>query len=168
VIDIGGQDSKVVSIDDTGNVLDFMMNHKCAAGTGRFLEVTSASLHVPVEQLGPLSRESRKALKLSATCTVFAESEVISCIARGEKKEDIIRALHRTIASQVRGLLSQVNAPVDGPVGFVGGLALNIGVIDELSGALRREVRVPPQPQFVGALGAAILSRRKRNAAATP
>lgn len=165
VIDIGGQDSKVVLIDQSGRVLDFMMNHKCSAGTGKFLEVTSASLGVPFEQLGPLARESSKVLRLSSTCTVFAESEIISCIARGEKKEDIIRALHRSISRQVRGLLSQLNAFSEGTIAFVGGLALNVGMSDELSETLRQRVLVPPHPQFVGAFGAALFSKRKAQAA---
>lgn len=165
VIDIGGQDSKVIAIDQSGKVLDFMMNHKCSAGTGKFLEVTSASLGVPIEQLGPLSQQSGTVLRLSSTCTVFAESEIISCIARGEKKEDIIRALHRAISGQVRGLLSQLNAFSDGTIAFVGGLALNSGMIDELSETLKQRVLVPPHPQCVGACGAAIFSKRKMEAA---
>lgn len=165
VIDIGGQDSKVIAVDPSGVVLDFMMNHKCAAGTGRFLEVTSASLGVSVEQLGPLSRKSDKTLTLSSTCTVFAESEVISCIAKGEKKQDIIKALHRTISRQVRGLFSQLNASSEGTVAFVGGLALNVGMIDELSETLKQSVFVPLHPQFVGAYGAAVCSKRRQGAA---
>jgi predicted CoA-substrate-specific enzyme activase len=161
VIDIGGQDSKVVAVDESGRVLDFMMNHKCAAGTGRFLEVTSTSLGVPIEQLGPLSQESDKELRLSSTCTVFAESEIISCIARGEKKEDIIRALHRIISGQVRGLFSQLNSFAGGTIAFVGGLALNVGMVDELSTVLKQRLFIPPHPQFAGACGAAIFSQRK-------
>lgn len=161
VIDIGGQDSKVIAVDPRGRAIDFMMNHKCSAGTGRFLEVTSASLGVPMEQLGSLSRESQKRLTLSSTCTVFAESEVISCVARGEKREDIIRAMHRAISGQALGLFSQLNAFSEGAIAFVGGLALNAGMIDELSEALNHAVFVPPHPQLVGACGAAICSRRK-------
>lgn len=161
VIDIGGQDSKVVAINQSGKVLDFMMNNKCSAGTGKFLEVTSTSLDVPVEQLGALSKNSGKVLKLSSTCTVFAESEVISCIARGENKEDIIRALLRSISGQVRSLFCQLNSVSDGRIAFVGGLALNTGMIDELSEALKQKVFVPANPQFVGACGAAIFLKRK-------
>ncbi len=160
VIDIGGQDSKVIAIDSSGKVVDFAMNHKCSAGTGKFLEVTSASLGVPVEQLGPLSQTSDTALRLSSTCTVFAESEIISCIARGEKTENIIRALHRAIAGQVRGLWAQLHSCSAGTIAFVGGLASNIGIVDELSDMLQRRVFVPPYPQFVGARGAALLSQR--------
>jgi predicted CoA-substrate-specific enzyme activase len=167
VIDIGGQDSKVIAIDPSGKVLDFAMNHKCSAGTGKFLEVTSASLGICVEQLGPLSRESDKVLRLSSTCTVFAESEIISCVARGEKKEDIIRALHRTVSGQVRGLFCQLNSFSDGATAFVGGLALNVGMIDELSETLKRRLLVPHRPQFMGAYGAALLSKRKTGAKLT-
>ena len=164
VIDIGGQDSKIIAVDPSGKVLDFVMNQKCSAGTGKFLEVTSASLGVPIEQLGLLSQKSNKVLKLTSTCTVFAESEIVSCIARGEKKEDIIRALHRTISGQVRGLLSQLNAFEEGTIAFVGGLALNVGMVDELSDTLKQKVFVPRHPQFVGARGAAIVAKRKMEA----
>jgi predicted CoA-substrate-specific enzyme activase len=160
VVDIGGQDSKVIAIDSSGKVAGFVMNHKCSAGTGKFLEVTSASLGVPLEQLGPLSQTSKATLRLSSTCTVFAESEIISCIARGEKTQDIIRALHRAIAGQVRGLFAQLHSCCGGTIAFVGGLASDIGLVDELSDALRRRVLVPPSPQFVGARGAALLSQR--------
>ena len=165
VIDIGGQDSKVIVVDRAGRVLDFMMNHKCAAGTGKFLEVTSASLGVAAEQLGAVSRRSKKVLKLSSTCTVFAESEVVSCVARGEKTEDIIKALHRTIAAQARSLLYQLDAVSEGTTAFVGGLAMNVGMVDELSATLTEAILVPLHPQFVGAYGAALLSKRKMAAA---
>lgn len=161
VIDIGGQDSKVIALDASGKVLDFMMNHKCAAGTGKFLEVTSASLGVEIEQLGPLSQQADKQLQLSSTCTVFAESEIISCIARGETKENIIRALHRTISGQIMSLFSHVSAARTGAIGFVGGVALNSGMAAELSDRLGQAVWTPPQPQYVGACGAAIFLKRK-------
>ncbi len=161
VIDIGGQDSKVIALDSSGKVLDFMMNHKCAAGTGKFLEVTSASLGVDIKQLGPLSQQSDKPLHLSSTCTVFAESEIISCIAKGEKKENIIRALHRTISGQTMSLFSHVSTDRTGEIAFAGGLALNIGMIEEMSEKLDRNVWVPPQPQYVGACGAAIFLKQK-------
>ena len=161
VIDIGGQDSKVIALDASGKVLDFMMNHKCAAGTGKFLEVTSASLGVAIEQLGPLSQQADKSLQLSSTCTVFAESEIVSCIAKGEKKENIIRALHQTISGQIMSLFSHISTTRTGKITFDGGLALNIGMIDELSEKLSQTVWTPPQPQYVGACGAAVLLKRK-------
>jgi predicted CoA-substrate-specific enzyme activase len=161
IIDIGGQDSRVVALDESGKVVDFVMNQKCSAGTGKFLEVTSASLGVKIEDLGQLSLKSDRPLSLSSTCTVFAESEIISCVARGEKKENIIRALHNTICNQILGLYFQVNSDYQGNTLFAGGVALNEGIAAELTKRLKCEVLVPDNPQFVSAYGAAILLKRK-------
>lgn len=161
IIDIGGQDSRVVSLDDSGKVVDFVMNQKCSAGTGKFLEVTSASLGVKIEDLGRLSLKSDRPLNLSSTCTVFAESEIISCVARGEKKENIIRALHNTICGQITGLYFQVNSDYQGKTLFAGGVALNEGIVAELSSRLSCEVLVPDNPQFISAYGAALFLKRK-------
>lgn len=161
IIDIGGQDSKIVSIDESGKVIDFVMNQKCAAGTGKFLEVTSASLGVNVEDLGGLSLKSDNSLSLSSTCTVFAESEIISLVASGEKKENIIKALHNTISGQILGLYFQANSDYQGKILFAGGVALNEGMVAELSRKLNREILVPEDPQFVGAYGAAIFLKGK-------
>ncbi len=163
IIDVGGQDSKVITLDDSGRVIDFVMNQKCAAGTGKFLEVTSASLGVSMEELGPLSLQADKPLKLTSTCTVFAESEIISCIAAGEKKENIIKALHNTIAGQILGLFFQANADRDGKIMFTGGVALNQGMVTELSNKLNRPLCVPDDPRFVGARGAALFLKTKRS-----
>ncbi len=160
IIDIGGQDSKVVAVDKSGKVVDFVMNQKCSAGTGKFLEVTSASLGVKTEQLGHLSQEADTTLSLTSTCTVFAESEIVSYIAKGEKKENIIRALHTAISGQILGLFHQVNSMYDGKILFVGGVALNEGIIDELSNRLDQKVVVPKHPQFIGAHGAALFLKR--------
>jgi predicted CoA-substrate-specific enzyme activase len=161
IIDIGGQDSRVVSIDESGKVIDFVMNQKCSAGTGKFLEVTSASLGVKIEELGRLSLKSDRSLSLSSTCTVFAESEIISCIAGGEKKENIIKALHNSICGQILGLYSQVNSDYQGKTLFAGGVALNEGIVAELSSRLNCEVLVPDNPQFISAYGAALFLKRK-------
>ena len=162
IIDVGGQDSKVVALDESGKVIDFVMNQKCSAGTGKFLEVTSASLGVKVEELGELSARSDKTLSLSSTCTVFAESEIISCIAAGEKKENIIKALHHTISAQILGLYYQANGDYQGKILFAGGVALNKGMVAELSHKLNRSLFVPPDPQFMSALGAALVLKNKR------
>ncbi len=162
IIDVGGQDSKVVALDESGKVVDFVMNQKCSAGTGKFLEVTSGSLGVNVEELGELSLKADKVLKLSSTCTVFAESEIISCIAAGEKKENIIKALHNTISGQIVGLYYQTNSDHQGKVFFAGGVALNKGMVAELTSRLNREVIVPPDPQFIGAWGAALFKRKNQ------
>jgi predicted CoA-substrate-specific enzyme activase len=168
IIDIGGQDSRVVSLDDSGKVVDFVMNQKCSAGTGKFLEVTSASLGVKIEDLGQLSLKSDRPLSLSSTCTVFAESEIISCVARGEKKENIIRALHNTICSQITGLYFQVNSDYQGKTLFAGGVALNEGIVAELTRRLKCEVLVPDNPQFISAYGAALFLKRKRQGRSEP
>jgi predicted CoA-substrate-specific enzyme activase len=160
IIDVGGQDSRVVSLDDSGKVVDFVMNQKCSAGTGKFLEVTSGSLGVKIEDLGKLSLKSDRPLVLSSTCTVFAESEIISCIAAGEKKENIIKALHNTICGQITGLYFQVNSDYKGKTLFAGGVALNEAIAAELSNRLKCELLVPQNPQFISAYGAAIFLKR--------
>ena len=162
IIDVGGQDSKVVSLNESGKVIDFVMNQKCSAGTGKFLEVTSASLGVTVEELGPLSLKADKDLSLSSTCTVFAESEIISFVAAGQKKENIIKALHNTISSQVLGLFYQANSDGQGEILFAGGVALNEGMVTQLSSKLNRRVLVPPNPQYISALGAALFFKNKQ------
>ncbi len=162
IIDIGGQDSKVISLNSSGKVVDFAMNQKCAAGTGKFLEVTSASLGVGVDQLGELSLKADKTLSLSSTCTVFAESEIVSHIARGEKKENIIKALHTAISGRVLGLFYQVCDASEGKILFVGGVALNKGMLSELSDKLNQNVLVPKFPQFIGAYGAAIFLKKMK------
>jgi predicted CoA-substrate-specific enzyme activase len=121
VIDIGGQDSKVISLDSSGRVIDFVMNDKCAAGTGRFLEVMSRALEIDLEQLGPVSLKHRKTVVLSSMCTVFAESEVVSLIAEGYAREDILNGLHQAIASRVsamaRGLRVEPESKGKSPAG---------------------------------------------------
>lgn len=162
IIDVGGQDSKVVVIDESGKVIDFVMNQKCSAGTGKFLEVTSTSLGVKVEDLGSLSLKADKVLSLSSTCTVFAESEIISSVAAGEKKENIIKAMHNTISGQILGLFYQANVDCQGGVLFAGGVALNKGMVSELSSKLNCRVQVPKNPQFISAFGAALFLKNKQ------
>jgi predicted CoA-substrate-specific enzyme activase len=162
IIDIGGQDSKVIAIDESGKVVDFAMNQKCSAGTGKFLEVTSASLGVKVDELDALSQKADKVLNLSSTCTVFAETEIISYIALGEKKENIIKSLHSAISDQVIGLFRQVAAGDKGKILFVGGVSLNKAMARELSSRLNRELLIPQHPQYIGAYGAALCLKRKK------
>ncbi|MGA2094057.1 MAG: acyl-CoA dehydratase activase [Sedimentisphaerales bacterium] len=161
IIDVGGQDSKVIAIDESGRVVDFVMNQKCSAGTGKFLEVTSASLGVKVDELDQLSQKADKVLNLSSTCTVFAETEIISYIAMGEKKENIIKSLHQAISDHVVGLFRQVTAGDDGKILFVGGVSLNNAMTRELSSQLNRQLLVPQNPQYIGAYGAALYLKRK-------
>lgn len=156
VLDVGGQDSKAVVLGEQGGVIDFALNSKCAAGTGRFLEVTCASLGVALEDLAALSQQADKPLVLSSTCTVFAESEIVSHRAAGEKTANIVAALHAAVVDQLLALLHQVGLPPEGPIFFTGGVAQNGAIADLLSEKLKREVRVPPHPQHIGALGAAL------------
>lgn len=160
IIDVGGQDSKVIGLDESGNVVDFALNSKCAAGTGKFLEVTSASLGLALENLTILAKQADKSLCLSSTCTVFAESEIISHLAAGEKKENIIKALHTAVSSQILGLFHQVCSRSDGKILFTGGVALNEGIVSELQHRLNRDILVSESPQYVGAFGVAIYLKR--------
>ncbi len=159
VIDIGGQDSKVIRVHPRGYVTDFAMNDKCAAGTGRFLEVMADALEVRVEELGALSRQSRHPVTISSTCTVFAESEVIGQMSRGAPKADIVAGIHAAIASRVAGLAGQVG--LEEAVVMTGGVAQNIGVVRALEKQIGLPIVLPPEPQLVGALGAALLAREK-------
>jgi predicted CoA-substrate-specific enzyme activase len=156
IIDLGGQDSKVMSLDETGNIVNFAMNEKCSAGTGRFLEVMANVLGVKLEDLGSLSLKSKNPVKINATCTVFAESEVISLIAQKKKKEDIIAGLHTSIAKRLTVLIREVG--IKEVVFFDGGGAKNIGIKKALERELGMEVYVPKNPEFVIALGAALLA----------
>jgi predicted CoA-substrate-specific enzyme activase len=156
VIDIGGQDSKVIALDEQGFPSNFVMNDKCAAGCGRFLEVMARVLEVELQEMGPLSLASGKEVSISSMCTVFAESEVISLIANNCNREDIARAIHRAIALRVSIMVEQIGAKER--IVMTGGVARNIGVVKELEQTLGKRIFVPSEPEFVGALGAAILA----------
>ncbi len=160
VIDIGGQDSKVIRVHPRGYVTDFAMNDKCAAGTGRFLEVMADALEVGVEELGALSQRSQRPVTISSTCTVFAESEVIAQMSRGAPKADIVAGIHAAIASRVAGLAGQVG--LEEAVVMTGGVAQNIGVVRALDKEIGLPIFLPSEPQLVGALGAALLAKEKR------
>ena len=157
VIDIGGQDSKVISLDRGGRVIDFAMNDKCAAGTGRFLEVMAQALELKLNELGPVSLKHKKSVVISSMCTVFAESEVVSLIAEGCAKEDILNGLHQAIASRVSAMAQSLR--VEKVVALCGGVAKNVGVVKALEQNLRVKVKVPAEPQIIAALGAAICAR---------
>lgn len=162
VIDIGGQDSKAIVISKkTGNVIDFQMNDKCAAGTGRFLEVMAHALEVPIEEIGELALKSNRPSAISSTCTVFAESEVISLFARGTSKEDIAAGIHSSIARRVAGMAKRIGV---GPVlVFCGGVAKNIAVKKYLEKELGYVIEIPKYPQLTGAIGAALIAQEKQN-----
>ncbi len=154
LVDIGGQDTKVIRIGPAGEVLDFTMNDKCAAGTGRFLEVILARLRVPLEGLAERVAQAPRTVAVSSTCTVFAESEVISLLASDEPVDGIVKGLHASLASRVTALARAADGA--GEVLLSGGVALNGAMVAALQEALGRPVRVVPEPQLVGALGAAL------------
>ena len=155
IIDIGGQDSKIITLDSHAKVSDFVMNDKCAAGTGRFLETTALRLACSLEQLSFLASESRGILDISSTCVVFAESEIVGMIADNASPADIARAVHNSIAKRIQVQMSALDWQP--PVAFTGGVALNSDLALCLSNQLQTEVLVPSLPQITGALGAAIL-----------
>ncbi len=158
VIDIGGQDSKAILISKkTGNVIDFQMNDKCAAGTGRFLEVMAHALEIPIEEIGELALNSKKPAAISSTCTVFAESEVISLFARGASKIDIAAGIHKSIARRVAGMAKRIG--VGQKLVFCGGVAKNIAVKKYLEIELGFEIVTPEYPQLTGAIGAALIGQ---------
>lgn len=156
VIDIGGQDSKVILIDEEGNVVNFVMNDKCAAGTGRFLQVMAAALGTDVSDLAVLAKGAEP-VQISSMCTVFAESEVVSLLAQGIPKERIIAGIHRSVASRVASMAERLGRGER--ITFTGGVARNDGVRAFLAKELGREVTVAPEPELAGALGAALLAR---------
>jgi predicted CoA-substrate-specific enzyme activase len=156
LIDVGGQDTKVIHFGDGGAVVDFAMNDKCAAGTGRFLEVILQRLDVSFDAVADMVARAGGAVKVSSTCTVFAESEVVSLVAQGEALEGILKGLHASLASRVAALAGRTAADV--AVFMSGGVALNSAMVAALSEALGRNVQVVREPQLTGALGAALLA----------
>ena len=159
VIDLGGQDSKVIRLGSGGKVIDFNMNDKCAAGTGRFLEVMAARLKIPLDELGDLSLRAQQEVQISSVCTVFAESEVVSLVAQNYSKQDIIRGLHTAIVNRMWSLIKSIG--IHGGVTMTGGVAKNKGVVLLLEERLGQPVNLYDEPQIVGALGAALLARRE-------
>ena len=155
VIDIGGQDVKVMHIEH-GMMTNFQMNDKCAAGTGRFLDVMAKVLEVKVEELGQLGLQSTKTVSISSTCTVFAESEVISQLSLGTAVCDIISGIHRSVASRVTGLAHRIG--IKEQVVMTGGVAQNIGVVKALEEAMECPIYTSPLTQYNGALGAALFA----------
>jgi predicted CoA-substrate-specific enzyme activase len=154
VIDIGGQDSKVISLNADGSVADFIMNDKCAAGTGRFLQVMAGILDVSLDELGILA-DGADPVSLSSMCTVFAESEVIGLLARGIDKGSIAGGIIGTVAQRVHGLAGRV--PLVETITFTGGIAQNSSICGSIGKSLGARLHVPTAPQYVGALGAALM-----------
>ncbi len=158
IIEIGGQDSKVIRLEDGGRVRDFAMNDRCAAGTGRFLEMLAMRLGVDWSALSELSLQSTKPSLISNTCVVFAETEIIGLLAEGVPAADIAAGVQNSIATRVTAMAGRA---LESPVVFTGGVALQPGMVRALESAANAPVQTALQPQFTGALGAAILARRR-------
>jgi (R)-2-hydroxyacyl-CoA dehydratese activating ATPase len=156
ILDIGGQDSKAITLTDEGKVLKFEMNDRCAAGTGKFLEIMARSLGFTIEEFGVEALKGTKDMQISSMCTVFAESEVTSLVSRGEDRREIALALHRSVVRRAASMVKRLS-PQE-PIVFAGGVAKNPCMRLLLEEALRAEILVPESPQMVGALGAALLA----------
>ena len=151
VLDMGGQDTKAIAVSDTGEIVDFCMNDKCAAGTGRFLGAASSALDIPLSELGPTALRATRPVRISTTCTVFAESEILSWLGKGKKIEDILMGVHQSISSRSIGLLRRVG--INDKVTFTGGVAKNLGMIHVLNENLGLEINVSEDSHYMGALG---------------
>ncbi len=162
VIDIGGQDSKLMRLDRGGKVRDFDMNDRCAAGTGRFLEVVAQRLGVELDSLGRMAAKSQSPAPISSMCVVFAETEIIGLLASGTPCEDIVAGVQAAIANRI---IAMARRDIDVPIIFTGGVALVSGMDAALQSALGQTVTVSPDPQMTGALGAAILASDRFNKA---
>ncbi len=155
IIDVGGQDAKIISLTPEGKIKDFVMNDKCAAGTGRFLEMVANRLEVSLDKLSELAQQSKNTLTISSTCVVFAESEIIGMIAKNTAPADIAYAAHISVAKRIITQLSAVDFIP--PIVFTGGVAQNKNLVQCLGGLLNTPIITPPNPEITGALGAAIL-----------
>jgi predicted CoA-substrate-specific enzyme activase len=164
VIDIGGQDTKAISVKPDGQVADFTMNDKCAAGTGRFLGAASYALEMSLGELGPLALKSQNPVRITTTCTVFAESEIISHLSKGILPEDVLMGVHQAITSRCVSLARRVG--VHSEVTFTGGVSRNVAIVKLLEESVGMKINVSPDAHFCGALGAALFARE--HAFATP
>jgi predicted CoA-substrate-specific enzyme activase len=154
VLDIGGQDTKAISLDDRGKIKKFEMNDRCAAGTGKFLEFMSVSFQVPIEEFGDFALQGKPGLSINSMCTVFAETEATSLMARGNDARDIARALHLSVVKRSLSMLNRVST--DGPLVFSGGVARNRCVVELVKKETSSNILIPDEPDMVGALGAAL------------
>jgi predicted CoA-substrate-specific enzyme activase len=155
-IDIGGQDAKCMKIGN-GRLINFVMNDKCAAGTGRFLEVTATALGIKLEDMGDISLKATKKIQISSLCTIFAQQEVVALISRGEKLENILAGLHDALASRIAALARRLGIEPD--LVLTGGVAKNTGMVRAMKESLGCEILIPEEPLLTGALGAAILAK---------
>ncbi|MCL5951560.1 MAG: acyl-CoA dehydratase activase [Chloroflexi bacterium] len=161
IIDIGGQDCKGIKLDEAGRTIDFVMNDKCAAGTGRFLEVMATVLGISLENLGATSIQATQSVKIASTCTVFGESEVVSHLAHGAPKEQIVRGLHEAIARRIAGMVGKT--PCEPDLVITGGVAKNVGAVRALEQVMGMQAFVPPEPQITAALGCALMAERTQS-----
>ena len=159
ILDIGGQDSKAIRLNEKGEVADFVMNDKCAAGTGRFLEMIARSLEVDVDELGPIALQSKEDIEITSMCSVFAESEVISLIANNREKTDIANGICRAVANKSYSLLKRVG--LEAEFMMTGGVAKNAGVVRAVEEKLGKKLYICPEPEIVGAAGAALYALDK-------
>jgi len=166
VLDMGGQDTKAIRIRKGGDVLDFCMNDKCAAGTGRFLQSAAAALELGLDRLGPTALRGVRPVNISTTCTVFAESEVLSWLARGKKIEDILLGVHESIARRSYGLLKRVG--IEGEITFTGGVTRNEAMVKVLEDILETRMNVSDESHYMGALGAALFALERMRGGGTP
>jgi predicted CoA-substrate-specific enzyme activase len=156
ILDMGGQDCKAIRVDERGIQSNFAMNDKCAAGTGRFLEAMARTLNLSLEELGPLSLKAQQEVEISNMCAVFAKSEVSYLVRQGLPKEDILAGLHKAISERVHALLKRVG--IEPEFVITGGIAKNIAVVHNLEKRIGLTAKIPPEPQLVGALGAALFA----------
>lgn len=166
VVDMGGQDTKAIAVNAKGEITDFCMNDKCAAGTGRFLGAAAAALDIPIDDLGPVSLQSTKPIKISTTCTVFAESEVLAWIGKGKKIEDILWGVHKSIASRSAGLMRRVG--INDEITFTGGVTRNKGMVKALEDRIEKPLNISDDCHYMGALGAALFAMDNVEAGRTP
>jgi predicted CoA-substrate-specific enzyme activase len=153
---MGGQDSKAIRVSENGEIIDFCMNDKCAAGTGRFLGAAAVTLGIPLNELGQTALKAQRSVRISTTCTVFAESEILSWLGKGKKVEDILWGVHQSIASRSAGLLRRVG--IQDEISFTGGVAKNTGMISAIEETLQHKINVSEDSHFMGALGAALFA----------
>ncbi len=159
VIDMGGQDAKAISVGANGEVLDFVMNDKCAAGTGRFLANAAEVMGISLDEIGPLSLRATRPVKIATVCTVFVESDILSYLSQGKRAEDIMGGVHLAIAKRTLSLARRLS--IEPEITMTGGVARNIGMVRALETVLERKMLVSPDAHFMGAVGAALFALEK-------
>lgn len=159
ILDIGGQDTKAILLDEHGKLKKFEMNDKCAAGTGKFLEIMAMALRYTLNEFGEVALKAEESININSMCTVFAESEVVSMLARGIDRVKVAKGIHQSVATRSLSLLRRVG--IEKEVVFAGGVALNKGIVHLLEQQLQMKIFVPNDPQIIGALGAALNNSKK-------